>query len=181
MPFAQPLSTGHAGKVSGFRAWLRWVTSPNLTETDLLPLVAEDHHTRAIALYLESIPDGIRFLETSRQITPRLPLVAIKVGRTSSGRKAAASHTGALAAGETAVNAAFEKAGVIRAQTSEELFDWSRALANFPLPSGRNVAILTNAGGPGVIAADALADHNLAFRTFIPRLNPPSESPAPGS
>jgi acetyltransferase len=92
--------------------------------------------------------------------------VAIKVGRTSSGRKAAASHTGALAAGETAVNAAFEKAGVIRAQTSEELFDWSRALANFPLPSGRNVAILTNAGGPGVIAADALADHNLSLASL---------------
>lgn len=135
----------------------------DLTETDLLPIVAEDPHTQAIALYLESIPNGIRFLETSRQITPRLPLVAIKVGRTLSGQKAAASHTGALAAGDTAVNAAFEKAGVIRALTSEELFDWSRALANFPLPAGRNVAILTNAGGPGVIAADALADHNLAL------------------
>ncbi len=138
----------------------------DLTETDLLPMVAEDPHTKAIALYLESIPEGIRFLETSRQISPKLPLVAIKVGRTKSGQKAAASHTGALAAGDTAVNAAFEKAGVIRAFTSEELFDWSSALANFPLPKGRNVAILTNAGGPGVIAADALADHHLALASL---------------
>lgn len=135
----------------------------DLTETDLLPIVAGDSHTRAIALYLESIPDGIRFLEISRQITPKLPLLAIKVGRTLSGQRAAVSHTGALAAGDTAVNAAFEKAGVIRALTSEELFDGSRALANFPLPAGRNAAILTNAGGPGVIAADALSDHNLAL------------------
>ena len=135
----------------------------DLTETDLLPIVAEDSHTRAIALYLESIPDGIRFLEASRQITPKLPLLAIKVGRTLSGQRAAVSHTGALAAGDTAVDAAFEKAGIIRALTSEELFDGSRALANFPLPAGRKVAILTNAGGPGVIAADALADHNLAL------------------
>ena len=133
----------------------------DLTETDLLPVIAEDAHTRSIALYLESIPDGIRFLETSRQITKKLPIVAMKVGRTSSGQKAAASHTGAMAGAEAAVNAAFEKAGVIRATTSEELFDWSRALANFPLPDGRAVAILTNAGGPGVIAADALADHQL--------------------
>jgi acetyltransferase len=138
----------------------------DLTETDLLPIIAEDPHTRAIALYLESIPDGIRFLETSRQITPKLPILAVKVGRTLSGQRAAVSHTGALAAGDTAVNAAFEKAGVIRALTSEELFDWSRALANFPLPAGHNVAILTNAGGPGVIAADALADHNLVLATL---------------
>ncbi|NTW09398.1 MAG: CoA-binding protein, partial [Anaerolineaceae bacterium] len=141
----------------------------DLTETDLLPIIAEDPHTKAIALYLESIPEGIRFLETSRQVSPKLPLVAFKVGRTKSGQKAAASHTGALAAGETAVNAAFEKAGVIRAYTSEELFDWSSALANFPLPAGRKVAILTNAGGPGVIAADALADHHLELASLNPQ------------
>ena len=133
----------------------------DVTETDLLPAFAEDTHTRSIALYLESIPDGIRFLDVTRRITPKLPIVAMKVGRTSSGKIAAASHTGALAGMETAIHAAFEKAGIIRAQTSEEMFDWARAFACLPLPPGRNVAILTNAGGPGVIAADSLSDHHL--------------------
>ena len=150
----------------GFSRLVSLGNQADLTETDLLPTIAEDSHTRAIALYLETIPDGQRFLETVRRITPRTPIVALKVGRTASGQKAAASHTGALAGAETAVSAAFEKAGIPRAQTSEELFDWARALASFPLPAGRDVAILTNAGGPGVIAADALADHGLALASL---------------
>jgi acetyltransferase len=141
----------------------------DLSETDFLPVVAGDPHTKAIALYLESIPDGMRFLNTAREITPSLPMVAMKVGRTSSGQQAAASHTGALAGSEIAADAAFEKAGIFRALTSDDLFDWSRALANFHLPAGRHVAILTNAGGPGVIAADALVDHNLALANLNDR------------
>jgi acetate---CoA ligase (ADP-forming) len=150
----------------GFSRLVSLGNQADLTETDLLPAIADDPHTRSIAVYLESIPDGVRFRETARKITPKTPIVAIKVGRTASGQKAAASHTGALAGTETAVNAAFEKAGVLRALTSEDLFDWARAFASFPLPEGRNVAILTNAGGPGVIAADSLADHNLVLASL---------------
>jgi acetyl coenzyme A synthetase (ADP forming)-like protein len=150
----------------GFSRLVSLGNQADLTETDLLPLIANDPHTRSIALYLESIPDGKRFLETARLITKTTPVVALKVGRTSSGQKAAASHTGALAGTEAAVDAAFRKAGIQRAITSEELFDWARAFACFPLPAGRKVAILTNAGGPGVIAADALTDHKLSLASF---------------
>jgi acetate---CoA ligase (ADP-forming) len=147
----------------GFSRLVSLGNQADLTETDLLPVIAKDQHTRSIALYLESIPQGTRFLDTARKITLRTPIVAMKVGRTTSGQKAAASHTGALAGTEAAVDAVFKKAGIQRAITSEELFDWARAFACFPLPTGRNVAILTNAGGPGVIAADALADQKLTL------------------
>ena len=89
------------------------------------------------------------------------PVVVLKVGRFASGQQAVASHTGALAGQESAYDAAFRRAGLIRADTSEELFDWARALAWCPLPSGRSVAVLTNAGGPGVTAADALEANGL--------------------
>jgi acetyl coenzyme A synthetase (ADP forming)-like protein len=150
----------------GFSRLVSLGNQADLTETDLLPAIADDPHTRSIALYLETIPDGIRFFEAARRITPEMPIVALKVGRTASGQKAAASHTGALAGTEAAVNASFEKAGIQRASTCEELFDWARALACFPLPAGRSVAILTNAGGPGVIAADALTDHRLMLASL---------------
>ncbi len=89
------------------------------------------------------------------------PIIALKVGRSAAGRKAAASHTGALAGAESAYNAAFKKAGILRADNTEEAFHWARALAWCPLPKGRRVAILTNAGGPGVTAADTLEPNGL--------------------
>jgi acetyltransferase len=133
----------------------------DVTETDLLAPVADDPYTRVITLYLEGVSDGRRFVEQAREVTRRKPVVALKVGRFDSGRRAVASHTGALAGREAAFNAAFRRAGVIRADTTEELFDWARALAWCPLPEGRAVAVLTNAGGPGVTAADALEAEGL--------------------
>ncbi len=128
----------------------------DLTESDVLAPVAEDPHTRVLTLYLEGIGQGRRFVEEAAAVARLKPIVALKVGRSAGGRRAAASHTGALAGEEAAYDAAFRRAGVLRAQTSEELFDWSRALAWCPLPAGPAVAVLTNAGGPGVIAADAV-------------------------
>lgn len=128
----------------------------DVRETDMLATVAADPHTRVITLYLEGVGDGRRFVRAARQVSRVKPIVALKVGRFAAGQQAVASHTGALAGQESAFNAAFRRAGVIRAETSEELFDWARALAWCPLPAGRKVAILTNAGGPGVTAADAL-------------------------
>ncbi len=133
----------------------------DLTEADFLAPVAEDPHTRVLTLYLEGVKDGRRFVEEARRVAHLKPVIALKVGRFASGRRAVASHTGALAGQETAYNAAFRQAGVIRAETSEEMFDWARALAWCPLPGGRDVAVLTSAGGPGVIAADALEAHGL--------------------
>ncbi len=128
----------------------------DVNETEMLASVAADRHTRVITLYLEGVSNGRCFVEQARKIVRQKPILALKVGRFASGQKAAASHTGALAGAESAFDAGFRRAGVIRANTSEEMFQWARALAWCPLPKGRNVAVLTNAGGPGVTAADAL-------------------------
>jgi acetyltransferase len=138
----------------------------DLTEGDLLPPTGEDENTSVIAMYLEGVGDGAQFIEQARKVTPLKPVVAIKVGRSESGRAAVASHTGALAGQDAAYDAAFRKAGVIRARHSEEMFDWARALAWCRLPPGPRFAVLTNAGGPGVIAADSLDENGLQLSKF---------------
>jgi acetyl coenzyme A synthetase (ADP forming)-like protein len=155
----------------------------DVNETDVLAPVAEDHFTHVLTLYLEGVSDGPKFVEQARQITRVKPIVALKVGRYPSGQRAAASHTGALAGQEHAFNAAFRRAGVIRADTSEELFDWARALAWCPLPKGRAIAVLTSAGGPGVTAADALEMNGMSLAVLsdvthakLAQLLPPAAS-----
>jgi acetyltransferase len=133
----------------------------DVNETDMLAPVAADPFTRVLTLYLEGVSDGRKFVEQASRVTRTKPVVALKVGRFESGQRAVASHTGALAGQESAFNAAFRRSGVIRAETTEELFDWARALAWCPLPEGRAVAVLTNSGGPGVTAADAVEAHGL--------------------
>ena len=128
----------------------------DVNETDVLASVAADPFTRVLTLYLEGVSNGRRFVSEASLITPQKPIIALKVGRFASGQRAVASHTGALAGQESAYNAAFRRSGVIRAETSEEMFDWARALAWCPPPRGRAASVLTNAGGPGVTAADAL-------------------------
>ena len=140
----------------------------DLSESDFLQPVAEDPHTRVITLYLEGVQNGAQFVEKARQAARLKPLVALKVGRFEAGRRAAASHTGALAGAEAAFDAAFARAGVLRANTTEEMFQWARALAWCPLPQGRSVAVLTNAGGPGVTAADALEQAGLTLAQLAP-------------
>ena len=155
----------------------------DVNETDVLAPVAADRFTRVLTLYLEGVSDGQRFVHEARKITRQKPIIALKVGRYPSGQRAAASHTGALAGQENAFNAAFRKAGVIRADTTEELFDWARALAWCPLPKGRAIAILTSAGGPGVTAADALEMNGMSLAVLMPetqielaKLLPPAAS-----
>ncbi len=128
----------------------------DLSETDMLVPVAADPYTRVLALYLEGVKQGRLFVEQARQVVLKKPIIALKVGRFASGQRAVASHTGALAGLDSAYNAAFRRAGVLRAKTSESMFDCARALAWCPSPKGNRVAVLTNAGGPGVTAADAL-------------------------
>lgn len=135
----------------------------DITETDLLALMAEDEHTRVLTMYIESLPDGKRFIEEARKVTKRKPIVALKVGRSASGQRAAASHTGALAGADEAYTSAFRKSGVLRADSAEQLFEWSRALAWLPLPTGRRMAVLTNAGGPGVMSADFIESHGMSL------------------
>jgi acetate---CoA ligase (ADP-forming) len=145
----------------GFSQVISLGNQADVNETDALAAIANDEHTSVIVLYMESVSDGRRFVEVAREVTRRKPVVALKVGRFEAGQKAAASHTGALAASDTAFEAAFEKAGILRADSSEQMFDWARALADCPLPGGDRFAILTNAGGPGVIAADSLEQEGL--------------------
>ena len=144
------------GQGFGFSRLISLGNQADVTETDVLLPVADDPHSKVLTLYLEGISNGRRFIEIARQVSQSKPILALKVGRTSGGKKAAASHTGALAGEEEAYNAAFRRAGIQRAETAEEMFDWARALAYCPLPEGPRVAVLTNAGGPGVMAADAL-------------------------
>jgi acetyltransferase len=149
------------GEGFGFSQLVSLGNQADVNETDALAALAEDEHTRAIVLYMESVSDGRRFVDVARRVTLRKPVIALKVGRFEAGQKAAASHTGALAASDTAFEAAFEKAGILRANSAEQMFDWARALVDCPLPRGSRFAILTNAGGPGVIAADSLEDNGL--------------------
>ena len=156
----------------GFSQLVSLGNQADINETDVLPLLADDEHTRVIVLYMEGVSDGPRFVDVAHEVTRRKPVIALKVGRFESGQKAAASHTGALAASDTAFDAAFVKAGIFRADSAEQMFDWARVLEVCPLPgrlssreaayrNPHNVAVLTNAGGPGVIAADALEINGL--------------------
>jgi acetyltransferase len=133
----------------------------DLDEADALEMVASDAATRVVAMYLETTADGRRLVEVARGLT--IPVVALKVGRSEAGIRAVASHTGALAGSEQAYRAAFRRAGIVRAPTTEAMLDAARTLAWAPLPAGRRMAVLTNAGGPGVTAADALVGAGLGL------------------
>jgi acetyl coenzyme A synthetase (ADP forming)-like protein len=147
----------------GFSQIISLGNQADVNETDALAALAEDEHTRVIVLYMESVADGCRFVDVARAVTRRKPVIALKAGRSDSGQKAAASHTGALAASDIAFAAAFEKAGILRADSAEQMFDWARALANCPLSRGNRFVIVTDAGGPGVMAADALEQNGLTL------------------
>jgi acetyltransferase len=124
---------------------------------------AEDTDTRVITMYLESVKAGRKFVKQARLASEQKPVLVHKVGRTEAGKKAASSHTGALTGVDSAFDAAFRRGGILRADTTEELFDWAKVLAWAPLPEGDRVAILTNAGGPGVTAADAVGANGLSI------------------
>ena len=140
----------------GFSSFVSLGNKADLNETDFLRAWVDDPNVNVVLAYLEGISDGARFIEVAREFTKKKPIVAIKAGVTSSGSKAVSSHTGALAGSERAYEAAFKQAGVIRARSTSELFDFALALARQPLPPNGKVAIVTNAGGPGIMATDAI-------------------------
>jgi acyl-CoA synthetase (NDP forming) len=143
---SQFVSVGNKADVSGNDLLLGWENDP---QTDV------------ILLYLESFGNPKKFSRIARRIARTKPIVAVKSGRTAAGSRAASSHTGALASSDVAVDALFRQAGVIRVETIEELFGVGSLLADQPVPGGRRVAIVTNAGGPGILAADALEANGL--------------------
>lgn len=127
----------------------------DLNEVDFIQALAADKQTNVIAGYLESIKEGNKFLRVAEEAASIKPVVILKVGITQAGAKAASSHTGSLAGADIAYGAAFRRAGVVRADSFESLFDYAMAFSMQPLPRGDRVAIITNAGGPGIMAADA--------------------------
>ncbi len=152
----------------GFRYFVSIGNKADVTDADLIRIYGKDPKTKAIALYVESFPDGRDFYEAAKEVSWHVPIVALKAGRTSAGQKAASSHTGAIASSDVAVEAAFRQAGIFRAYTFYGLLDAARALGYQNPPLGENVAILTNAGGAGVITADYMNDLGMKLAELTP-------------
>ena len=140
----------------------------DLNEVDFIRDFSRDPDTRVIVGYLENITDGNEFMTTAKQASAIKPIVIFKSGVTQAGGKAASSHTGSLAGADIAYGAAFRRSGVIRAETFENMLDYAIAFSMQPLPKGDNVAIITNAGGPGIMAADAVELSGLAVHPLQP-------------
>ncbi|HET6514250.1 MAG TPA: GNAT family N-acetyltransferase [Thermodesulfovibrionales bacterium] len=138
----------------------------DISSNDLMEFWEDDEYTKVILLYLESFGNPRKFSRIARRVSRTKPIIALKAGRSDVGRRAASSHTGALAASDIAVDALFRQAGVIRVNTIEEMFNVAKSLVDQPIPKGPRVAILTNAGGPGVLAADAAIGLGLSVPTL---------------
>lgn len=139
----------------GLSAFISLGNRADLSEADFIEAIAADGTTRVIAGYLESIMHGPRFVEVASEVSRNLPIVLLKAGASEAGARAVSSHTGSLAGSDAAYDAAFDAAGVIRARDTEELFGISETLAHQPIPKAPGLAIITNAGGPAVMATDA--------------------------
>jgi acetyl coenzyme A synthetase (ADP forming)-like protein len=140
----------------------------DVSGNDLLQFWADDSQTEVVLLYLESFGNPTKFVRLARNLARSKPIVAVKSGRTTAGSRAASSHTAALASSDVAVDALFRQAGVIRVDTLDELLSTAMVLAHQPLPVGRRVAIVSNAGGPGILAADACAGAGLEVAELAP-------------
>ncbi|WP_423745057.1 acetate--CoA ligase family protein (plasmid) [Haladaptatus sp. SPP-AMP-3] len=137
-----------------------------LDETDFVRAWGEDPDTDVILGYLEGVEDGGTFIDAAREVTDDTPIVMVKSGRTDAGAQAVSSHTGTLAGSDRAYEAGLEQAGVLRVDSVQELFDFAQILAGQPLPERDDVAIVTNAGGPGVMTTDAVGDSTLSLASF---------------
>jgi acetyltransferase len=137
-----------------------------LNETDFVRAWGDDPDTDVVLGYLEGVEDGSEFIDAAREVTDDTPVVLVKSGRTEAGAQAVSSHTGTLAGSEQAYEAGLEQAGVLRVETVQELFDFAQILSGQPLPDSDDVAIVTNAGGPGVMTTDAVGDSGLSLASF---------------
>ena len=160
------------GKHIGFSKFVSFGNRAGVTEIDLLHYLHQDEKTDVILLYLEEMRDGRGLIEAAKKITrgnnPK-PIIAIKSGRTPQGADAASSHTGSLAGEDSICDAVFREAGIIRVNTLDAMFNTAILLAYQPMPKGNRVAIVTNAGGPGVMATDAAVSWNLDIARFEPK------------
>ena len=153
----------------GFSKFVSYGNGVDLTDVDFLDALREDEETRVAALYVETISDGRRFMETAQHLSAVKPLIVIKSGRSESGGRATISHTGSLAGTDAVFDAALRQCGAIRVDGIEEMFDLCRVFTMLPPVGGNRIAIVTNSGGPAVLAADAAERAGLDVR-------PPSDS-----
>jgi acetyl coenzyme A synthetase (ADP forming)-like protein len=142
----------------------------DISSNDLLEYWEQDPTTDVILLYLESFGNPRKFSRIARRITSKKPIVVVKGGSTQAGSRAAASHTGAMATSDVVSDVLFQHAGIIRVNLMEEMFDVAALMSNQPLPGGRRLTIVTNGGGPGIIAADAAARHGLVLPQPSPEI-----------
>ncbi len=143
-----------AGRQIGISKFVSFGNKCDVTESEMMHYLLYDRETQAILLYVEDIKHGREFLRIAKKVTLKKPIVAIKAGRSTAGARAAASHTGAIAGSDKIYDAAFEQTGVFRAKDMEEFFDAGKALAMQPPALGKNIGVLTDAGGPGIMAVD---------------------------
>ncbi len=140
----------------GFSAFVSTGSMLDVNWGDLIDYLGDDPRTKSILIYMESIGDARSFLSAAREVSLNKPIIVIKAGRTDAAAKAAASHTGSLTGSDEVLDAAFRRTGVLRVDSIADLFAMADVLAKQPRPSGRRLAVITNAGGPGVLATDAL-------------------------
>ena len=138
----------------------------DVSGNDLIEYWAQDPATQVILMYLENFGNPQKFTRIAREVTKHKPIIAVKAGRTAAGARAASSHTGALAGLDSATDALLAQCGVIRVDTVEDLFDLAMAFSRLPVPAGNRVAVVTNAGGPGIIIADACESNGLRIAEF---------------
>ncbi len=141
----------------------------DVSGNELIEYMEEDPETAVILLYIESFGDPRNFVRIARRVTRRKPIIALKSGRTEAGARAAVSHTGAMAGPDVGTQALFEQCGVLRVGSIQELFDLAMAFSQQPLPQGRRVAVITNGGGPGIMATDALVSHGMQMAELSPK------------
>ena len=148
----------------GFSAFVSIGSMLDVGWGDLIDYLGDDPDTKCIVIYMESIGDARSFLSAAREVALAKPIIVIKAGRTEAAAKAAASHTGSLAGSDEVLDAAFRRVGVLRVDSISQVFDMAEVLAKQPRPRGPRLAIVTNAGGPGVLATDALIENQRRAR-----------------
>ncbi len=155
-----------AGKQMGVSKFVSFGNKADVTASEMLEYLLYDPKTQVILFYAESIDNGRKFMEVARKVTCKKPIVALKVGKSEAGARAAASHTGSIAGSDEIYSSAFKQVGVLRAGDLEEFFDMGKALAFQPPVAGNNVAIITDAGGPGIMAVDECVSQGLNVKKF---------------
>jgi len=162
---------GSLGNGNYLSKFVSYGNASDINEADILEYFGDDPETKVILAYLEGFKDGRRFIETARKVSLKKPIIAIKANRNEAGAHAVASHTASLAANDAVTDALFKEVGIIRAYTWDELFDCMNAFNSSYLPKGRRVLIITDGGGAGVMASDAVGELGLELAELSPKVH----------